>query len=89
MRDSDCNVPLLLEIFITTGTFFNSLSRNCQALGKYRINPGNVGAGNRRDEQFQTICNIAQTHGKPVRIGVNGGSLNQDLVMAKNAGQYG
>src|SRR6202043_3789440 len=53
------------------------------ALDKYRINPGNVGAGQRRDEQFSTICKVARDHGKPVRIGVNGGSLNQELVMHK------
>src|SRR6266568_2241090 len=52
-------------------------------LDKYRINPGNVGAGQRRDEQFSTICKVARDNGKPVRIGVNGGSLNQELVMLK------
>ena len=45
--------------------------------------PGNVGTGRRRDEQFSTICQVAADNGKPVRIGVNGGSLNQELVMAK------
>ena len=45
--------------------------------------PGNVGTGKRRDEQFSTICKVAVEHQKPVRIGVNGGSLNQELVMAK------
>src|SRR5262245_49366768 len=54
-----------------------------RALDKYRINPGNVGTGRRRDEQFATICKVAREHGKPVRIGVNGGSLNQELVVAK------
>ena len=54
-----------------------------KALDKYRINPGNVGKGARRDEQFATICHIARDNGKPVRIGVNGGSLNQELVMEK------
>src|SRR4030095_15960504 len=53
------------------------------ALDKYRINPGNVGTGRRRDEQFSTICKVAIDNGKPVRIGVNGGSLNQELVVAK------
>ena len=42
-----------------------------------------MGTGARRDEQFATICKVAVDHGKPVRIGVNGGSLNQELVMAK------
>src|SRR5437868_5152035 len=49
------------------------------ALDKYRINPGNVG-GKRRDENFRTIISIAIEHGKPVRIGVNWGSLDQDLL---------
>ena len=53
------------------------------ALDKYRINPGNVGTGRRRDEQFATICKVAKDQQKPVRIGVNGGSLNQELVVAK------
>src|SRR5262249_18039295 len=54
-----------------------------RALDKYRINPGNVGTGRRRDEQFATICKVAVDFGKAVRIGVNGGSLNQELVVAK------
>ncbi|MGH7636277.1 MAG: flavodoxin-dependent (E)-4-hydroxy-3-methylbut-2-enyl-diphosphate synthase, partial [Gemmatimonadaceae bacterium] len=49
------------------------------ALDKYRINPGNVG-GKRRDENFRTIVRIAAEHNKPVRIGVNWGSLDQDLL---------
>jgi (E)-4-hydroxy-3-methylbut-2-enyl-diphosphate synthase len=52
-------------------------------LDKYRINPGNVGTGKRRDEQFATICKVACDQGKPVRIGVNGGSLNQELVVSR------
>ena len=50
-----------------------------RALAKYRINPGNVG-GKRRDENFRTIVQLAVEHGKPVRIGVNWGSLDQDLL---------
>ena len=61
----------------------DEVSRLRAALDKYRINPGNVGTGRRRDEQFATICKVAVDHGKPVRIGVNGGSLNQELVVAK------
>src|SRR5690606_17020479 len=53
------------------------------ALDKYRINPGNVGTGKKRDPQFTTICQVAADHGKPVRIGVNAGSLNQELVMRR------
>jgi (E)-4-hydroxy-3-methylbut-2-enyl-diphosphate synthase len=50
------------------------------ALGKYRINPGNVGRGSKRDPQFAEMIEIARRHGKPVRIGVNWGSLDQDLL---------
>jgi (E)-4-hydroxy-3-methylbut-2-enyl-diphosphate synthase len=52
-----------------------------RALAKYRINPGNVGA-KRRDENFRTIIRVAVDQGKPVRIGVNWGSLDQDLLTA-------
>ena len=51
-----------------------------EALAKYRINPGNVGFGKKRDTQFAAIVDIALRHGKPVRIGVNWGSLDQSLV---------
>jgi (E)-4-hydroxy-3-methylbut-2-enyl-diphosphate synthase len=50
------------------------------ALAKYRINPGNVGRGSKRDPQFAEMVEIACRHGKPVRIGVNWGSLDQDLL---------
>jgi (E)-4-hydroxy-3-methylbut-2-enyl-diphosphate synthase len=51
-----------------------------EALDKYRINPGNVGRGSKRDPQFAEMIEIACRHGKPVRIGVNWGSLDQDLL---------
>ncbi len=51
-----------------------------EALAKYRINPGNVGRGSKRDPQFTEMVEIACRHGKPVRIGVNWGSLDQDLL---------
>jgi (E)-4-hydroxy-3-methylbut-2-enyl-diphosphate synthase len=58
------------------------------ALAKYRINPGNVGHGRKRDEQFVQMIEIACQYEKPVRIGVNWGSLDQDLlarIMDENA----
>jgi (E)-4-hydroxy-3-methylbut-2-enyl-diphosphate synthase len=83
MRDQGCETPLIGD-FHYNGHQLLSRHPDCaEALDKYRINPGNVGTGNRRDEQFATICKIARDHGKPVRIGVNGGSLNQDLVMTR------
>ena len=51
-----------------------------KALDKYRINPGNVGAGKKRDRNFEIMIESAITHNKPVRIGVNWGSLDQDLL---------
>ena len=54
-----------------------------QALAKYRINPGNVGRRSRGDEHFGEICAIARDHGRAVRIGVNGGSLDPELVRSK------
>ncbi len=54
-----------------------------EALAKYRINPGNVGRGRKRDEQFAQMIEFACKYGKPVRIGVNWGSLDQDLLAHK------
>ena len=74
----------LIGDFHYNGHLLLSRHPDCaRALDKYRINPGNVGTGARRDDHFATICRIARDNGKPVRIGVNGGSLDQDLVMAK------
>ena len=83
MLDAGCTAPLIGD-FHYNGHLLLTRHPDCAAaLDKYRINPGNVGTGIRRDEQFAVICKIARDHGKPVRIGVNGGSLNQELVMAK------
>jgi (E)-4-hydroxy-3-methylbut-2-enyl-diphosphate synthase len=83
MRDAGCTAPLIGD-FHYNGHLLLTRDPGCaRALDKYRINPGNVGTGRRRDEQFATICKVAIENGKPVRIGVNGGSLNQELVMAK------
>jgi (E)-4-hydroxy-3-methylbut-2-enyl-diphosphate synthase len=83
MQDAGAESPLIGD-FHYNGHILLAKDPACAAaLDKYRINPGNVGAGVRRDEQFSTICRIARDNGKPVRIGVNGGSLNQELVMRK------
>jgi (E)-4-hydroxy-3-methylbut-2-enyl-diphosphate synthase len=83
LLDAGCNAPIIGDFHYNGHVLLKKYPKCAEALDKYRINPGNVGAGNRRDEQFSTICNIARDHGKPVRIGVNGGSLNQELVMRK------
>jgi (E)-4-hydroxy-3-methylbut-2-enyl-diphosphate synthase len=83
MLDAGVTAPLIGD-FHYNGHLLLTRSPDCaQALDKYRINPGNVGTGRRRDEQFATICKVARDNGKPIRIGVNGGSLNQELVVSK------
>jgi (E)-4-hydroxy-3-methylbut-2-enyl-diphosphate synthase len=81
VRDAGCTVPLIGDFHYNGHILLTRYPACAEALDKYRINPGNVGTGRRRDEQFTTICKVALDHGKPVRIGVNGGSLNQELVM--------
>jgi (E)-4-hydroxy-3-methylbut-2-enyl-diphosphate synthase len=76
-----CPAPLIGDFHYNGHLLLTKHPKCAAALDKYRINPGNVGTGKRRDEQFSTICKVAVDHGKPVRIGVNGGSLNQELVM--------
>ena len=83
IQDRGYGTPLIGDFHYNGHQLLTRFPDCAATLDKYRINPGNVGTGTRRDEQFQTICKIARDHGKPVRIGVNGGSLNQDLVMAK------
>jgi len=83
LLDAGCNVPIIGDFHYNGHVLLTKYPECAAALDKYRINPGNVGAGQRRDEQFATICKVAVDHGKPVRIGVNGGSLNQELVMRK------
>ncbi|MGH7665680.1 MAG: flavodoxin-dependent (E)-4-hydroxy-3-methylbut-2-enyl-diphosphate synthase [Gemmatimonadaceae bacterium] len=77
--DMGAIVPLVGD-FHYNGHLLLARHRDCAStLAKYRINPGNVG-GKRRDENFRTIVEIAVANGKPVRIGVNWGSLDQDLL---------
>jgi (E)-4-hydroxy-3-methylbut-2-enyl-diphosphate synthase len=83
MLDAGCTAPLIGDFHYNGHLLLTKFTACASALDKYRINPGNVGTGKRRDEQFATICKVAVAHGKPVRIGVNGGSLNQELVVAR------
>jgi (E)-4-hydroxy-3-methylbut-2-enyl-diphosphate synthase len=78
-----CTAPLIGDFHYNGHILLTKHPKCAEALDKYRINPGNVGTGQRRDAQFSTICKVAADNGKPVRIGVNGGSLNQDLVVRK------
>ncbi len=83
LHDLGCGVPLIGDFHYNGHQLLTQFPDCARALDKFRINPGNVGRGKRRDEQFATICKVARDLGKPVRIGVNGGSLDPDLVVAK------
>jgi (E)-4-hydroxy-3-methylbut-2-enyl-diphosphate synthase len=82
---SGCDVPLIGDFHYNGHILLTQFPECARAIAKYRINPGNVGHGAKRDQQFATICRVAAENGKPVRIGVNAGSLNQELVTAKMA----
>ena len=83
MLDAGCTAPLIGDFHYNGHLLLTRYPQCASALDKYRINPGNVGTGRRRDEQFATICHVAVDNARPVRIGVNGGSLNQELVVSK------
>jgi (E)-4-hydroxy-3-methylbut-2-enyl-diphosphate synthase len=83
MLDAGVTAPLIGDFHYNGHLLLTKFPDCARALDKYRINPGNVGTGRRRDEQFATICKVAEENERPVRIGVNGGSLNQELVVAK------
>jgi len=73
-------VPIVGDFHYNGHTLLNDYPASAEALDKYRINPGNVGFKNKRDPQFTQIVEMAIKHGKPVRIGVNWGSLEQELL---------
>jgi (E)-4-hydroxy-3-methylbut-2-enyl-diphosphate synthase len=73
-------VPLVGDFHYNGHTLLCANSACAEALAKYRINPGNVGFKAKRDRQFSAIVEMALRHGKPVRIGVNWGSLDQELL---------
>ncbi len=76
----DCRVPLIGDFHFNGHKLLADHEACARALAKYRINPGNVGRGKKRDPQFSRMIEIACRHGKPVRIGVNWGSLDQQLL---------
>ena len=75
-----CRVPLVGDFHYNGHKLLTQFPDCAQALAKYRINPGNVGRGAKRDEQFATMIDCALRYGKPVRIGVNWGSLDAQLL---------
>ena len=80
VRDAGLSTPIIGD-FHFSGHLLLAEHPDCaRALDKYRINPGNVGAGKKHDEHFKRIIEAAVEHGKPVRIGVNWGSLDRELL---------
>ena len=76
----DCTVPLIGDFHYNGHRLLTQYPECAAALAKYRINPGNVGQGSKRDAQFSTMIEVACKYDKPVRIGVNWGSLDQALL---------
>jgi len=75
-----CEVPVIGDFHYNGHRLLQQYPECARLLAKYRINPGNVGFGKKRDDQFATIVGLAIEHDKPVRIGVNWGSLDQRLL---------
>ncbi|HVN99695.1 MAG TPA: flavodoxin-dependent (E)-4-hydroxy-3-methylbut-2-enyl-diphosphate synthase [Steroidobacteraceae bacterium] len=80
LASQGCEVPLIGDFHYNGHKLLRDHPECAQALAKYRINPGNVGRGSKRDTQFAELIELACRYEKPVRIGVNWGSLDQDLL---------
>ncbi|HSS45887.1 MAG TPA: flavodoxin-dependent (E)-4-hydroxy-3-methylbut-2-enyl-diphosphate synthase [Burkholderiales bacterium] len=80
MEQMGCKAPLIGDFHFNGHKLLTEYPGCAEALSKYRINPGNVGRGSKRDEQFATMIEVACKYGKPVRIGVNWGSLDPALL---------
>ena len=88
LRDAGYNTPIIGDFHYNGHVLLTKYPKTADALAKYRINPGNVGKGDKRDDNFATMINVAKDHNRPVRIGVNWGSIDQQLFdenMEKNA----
>lgn len=88
LDDMGCHVPLVGDFHFNGHKLLTSYPDCAKALAKFRINPGNVGHGKKRDEQFATLIETACKYDKPVRIGVNWGSLDPEMlarIMDQNA----
>src|ERR1039458_4569575 len=81
LRQLRCTVPLIGDFHFNGHKLLQEHPECAAVLAKYRINPGNVGRGSKRDSQFAEMIEIACANGKPVRIGVNWGSLDQGLLL--------
>ncbi len=80
LRDFGCNVPIVGDFHYNGHLLLRQYPECAELLAKYRINPGNVNIGKKHDDNFRTMIEVAIEYGKPVRIGVNWGSLDQQLL---------
>jgi len=80
LRDKGYNTPIIGDFHYNGHILLSKQKETAQLIAKYRINPGNVGKGNKRDDNFTTMVKVAIDNDKPVRIGVNWGSIDQDLL---------
>jgi len=80
LAEQDCEVPLVGDFHFNGHKLLARHDAGARALSKFRINPGNVGHGKKRDRQFSDMIEIACRYDKPVRIGVNWGSLDQQVL---------
>lgn len=88
LDDMQCHVPLVGDFHYNGHRLLQDFPECAKALAKYRINPGNVGFGSKKDQQFNAMIDVAIQYNKPVRIGVNWGSLDKSLateMMDRNA----
>lgn len=83
LRDFGCSAPIVGDFHYNGHILLRKYADCAQALDKYRINPGNVDIGKKHDPNFRTMIGTALEFGKPVRIGVNWGSLDQRLLTAQ------
>ena len=83
LLDKDIKVPLIGDFHFIGHKILQAVPECAEYLDKYRINPGNLGKGDRKDDNFKTFIELAKDFNKPVRIGVNAGSLDQELLNFK------
>ncbi|MSQ32441.1 MAG: flavodoxin-dependent (E)-4-hydroxy-3-methylbut-2-enyl-diphosphate synthase [Dehalococcoidia bacterium] len=83
LNDLGCNVPIIGDFHFNGHRLLKDYPETAKTLAKFRINPGNVGRGPRHDDNFRTFIEIAKELNKPVRIGVNAGSLDPDVLIKK------
>ncbi len=83
LRELGCEAPIVGDFHYNGHILLRKYPECARALAKYRINPGNVNIGKQHDDNFRTMVQVAIDHGKPVRVGVNWGSLDQRLLTSQ------